>query len=526
MPFENLNTFVNLVKENKEDEFHMNYERAVAAMSASSRDTVISYPMFINGEAIPAKQYFDDTSPIDGHLLVGRFPKCTKANVEGAIGAAENAFRTWSQTPYQRRAEVFHRAAEIMAKEVYRFAAALTLDNGKNREEAIGEVDEAVDFLEFYSQTIILNEGFTEKKNPPYEDENPVSVMLPFGVFAVVCPFNFPLSISVGMTTGALITGNTVVVKPASVAPLAVFLFYDVLVRAGIPAGVINVVTGSGAEVGDHLVNHPKIAGIAFTGSKEVGFRLLRSNPRGWSIPIIAELGGKNPCIVTAKADLDKAVEGVVNSAFGFSGQKCSACSRVYVQEMVFDDFMARLVSRTKGLKVCDPRLRVSSLGPVIHSKAVADYERYVAMARKDGRVQCGGNVLSMEGRGRNYVEPTVVTGLPEDHFLVKNELFVPVLVVQRFGSMPEALTKANGVEYGLTSGIYSTDPSEVNYFFDHIQAGVAYANRPRGATTGAMVGGQAFGGWKASSSTGKGSGTKEYLQQFVRQQARTTMNQ
>lgn len=524
LPFRNLNTFVGLVKENRQEEFHANFELAVGAMRASIHDTVISYPIFINGEAIPARQLFEDHSPIDGHLMVGRFPKCAKADVERAVSAAENAFAEWSLTPYRKRAVVFQRAAVLMANERYRFAAALTLDNGKNRDEAVGEVDEAVDFMEFYAQAMVESEGFREKKNPPYEDEVPVSVMLPCGVFAVVCPFNFPLSISVGMTTGALITGNTVVVKPASVAPLAVYLFYDLLVRAGLPAGAMNVVTGSGAEVGDHLVNHPKIAGIAFTGSKEVGFRLLRSNPRSWSIPIIAEMGGKNACIVTDNADLDKAVEGVVHSAFGFSGQKCSACSRVYVQDNIYDGFLVKLVSSTKALKVCDPRLRECDLGPVIHSKAVSDYEKYLAMARKDGQVMCGGNVLKPEGKRGNYVEPTVVTGLPEDHFLVRNELFVPILVVQRFRTLPDALAMANSVEYGLTSGIYSNDTEEVEFFFNHIQAGVAYANRPRGATTGAMVGGQPFGGWKASSSTGKGSGTKEYLQQFVRQQARTTM--
>ena len=524
MPFQNLNTYVRMVRENKVDEFHANFERAVGTMRSASRDTVISYPMFINGEVIPAKQLFDDPSPIDPHLIVGRFPKCTRSDVDKAVAAAENAFNEWSLTPYQNRAEVFHKAADLMAKEIYRFAAAITLDNGKNRDEAVSEVDEAVDFLEFYAQTIVENEGFREKKNPPYEDEDPVSVMLPFGVFAVICPFNFPLSISVGMTTGALITGNTVVVKPASVAPLAVYEFYDLLVRAGLPAGAMNVVTGSGAEVGDHLVNHPKIAGIVFTGSKEVGFKLLRTNPRSWSIPIIAEMGGKNACIVTRNADLDKAAEGIVRSAFGYSGQKCSACSRVYVQDDVFDTLTAKIVSRTMDLKVCDPRLRECDLGPVIHPKAVSDYEKYVAMAKKDGEVVFGGKVLKEGGKEGHFLEPTVVIGLPDEHFLVRNELFLPFLVIQKFKILPEALAKANSVEYGLTSGIYSKDPVEIKFFFDHIQAGVAYANRPRGATTGAMVGGQAFGGWKASSSTGKGSGTKEYLQQFVRQQARTTM--
>ena len=343
-------------------------------------------------------------------------------------------------------------------------------------------------------------------------------------MFAVICPFNFPISISVGMTTGALITGNAVVVKPASVAPLSVYLFYDLLVRAGLPPGVLNVVTGSGAEVGDHLVNHPKISGIVFTGSKEVGFKLLRTNPRSWSIPIIAEMGGKNPCIVTKSADLAKAIEGTVGSAFGFSGQKCSACSRVYVQDEIYDAFLAGLVSRTKELKVCDPQLRDCDLGPVIHPKAVSDYEKYLTMARKDGKVLAGGNVLKIQGKAGNYVEPAVVVDLADDHFLVRNELFLPILVVQRFKTLPEALVQANAVEYGLTSGIYSNDANEIKFFFDHIQAGVAYVNRSRGATTGAMVGGQPFGGWKASSSTGKGSGTKEYMLQFVRQQARTTM--
>jgi 1-pyrroline-5-carboxylate dehydrogenase len=386
-------------------------------------------------------------------------------------------------------------------------------------------VDEAIDFISFYADQMEKLNGFQEEKPPAYADERPVSVMRPYGVWAVVCPFNFPIAISAGMLTGAIITGNTAVLKPSTPAPLAVHMLYEVYERAGVPPGVINILSGSGSVAGEALVSSDKIEGIAFTGSKEVGYRLLSSSLRRHPIPVITELGGKNPAIVTEKADLAKAVAGVASSAFGFSGQKCSACSRVYVHDLVYDDFMVALMKFTSRLKVGDPREKDTYVGPVIHQKAEDDYISHVAMARKDGIVHVGGEKVQGKLARGHYVQPTIVGSLPEAHFLIKNELFLPILCVQNFTDIKDAVRRANDVDYGLTSGIYSRDPDEVEYFFENIEAGVSYSNRARGATTGAMVGAQPFGGWKASGSTGLGSGTAMYLTQYMRQQSRTQVH-
>ncbi|MFA5311973.1 MAG: aldehyde dehydrogenase family protein, partial [Methanomassiliicoccales archaeon] len=420
------------------------------------------------------------------------------------------------------RLEIFTTAADLMDEMRFQLAAALTYDNGKERYEAVAEVDEGIDFVRFYVESMREHGGFDEETLKAYEDERSRSVMRPYGVWAVVCPFNFPFAISCGMMTAAMITGNTVVVKPASPAPLPPFLIFDIYERAGLPAGVMNVVTGSGAEVGGRLVTHPDVSGVVFTGSKEVGYGIIRSSLKKYPMPVIAEMGGKNAALVMASADIDKAVKGIVQSAFTYSGQKCSACSRVYVHESVHDRFAESLAAKVSSLKFGDPRKAGSYAGPVIHPKAVQDYEKYVEMARKDGHIAAGGKVLEVPGLKGNYVAPTVVTGLPDDHFLVKNELFLPILCVQRCGSVEDAVRRSNDVEFGLTSGIYSNERSEVEHYLDNIEAGVCYVNRARGSTTGAMVGSQPFCGWKASGSTGKGTGTAYYLTQFMRQQAQT----
>jgi 1-pyrroline-5-carboxylate dehydrogenase len=301
-------------------------------------------------------------------------------------------------------------------------------------------------------------------------------------------------------------------------------MVYDIFSRAGIPDGVLNFVAGPGADVGDALINHRKIGGVVFTGSKEVGFGIIRQTGREHPIPVIAEMGGKNPVIVTSKANVDDAAVGVASSAFGYGGQKCSACSRVYVESPVYDEFASKLVKRAKGLKIGDPARRDTNLGPVITDIAVRDFERYADMARTDGRIIAGGMRLTDgELEKGHFVQPTIAADLPPDHFLIKNELFLPFLCLQRVSTIEEALRRANDVEYGLTAGIYSQDESELKRFFDNIEAGVVYSNRRRGGSTGAMVGGQAFGGWKASGSTGKGAGGEYYLLQFMREQSRTS---
>jgi len=324
------------------------------------------------------------------------------------------------------------------------------------------------------------------------------------------------------MSSGALVAGNTVVFKPASATPIAGYELARCYLDAGIPAGVFNFVTGSGSEVGAALSLHKDVDGVIFTGSKEVGLDLFKRFSTDFPKPCITEMGGKNPAIVTAKADLDKAVEGIVRSAFGFSGQKCSACSRAYVERPVYDAFMEKLVARTAKLVVGDPVERDVFVGPVIDAKAVDRFKDAVKSA-KGGTIRAGGKVLTDGDYGDGtFVAPTIVDGLDPDHELFTKELFLPFLALAPVASLDEAIRHANDTEYGLTAGIFSEDETEIARFFDTIEAGVVYANRSGGATTGAWPGCQSFCGWKGSGSTGKGGLGPYYVQQFLREQSRT----
>ena len=521
--FVNENTWNSIVQGSGENAFHVKYERAIDDLMARLVEGTETHPNFIGGKERPTGSHFILTSPIDGTIATGSYPKGTSKDVSDALTAAEEAFRRWRKTDLSGRLRIFRKAAEIARKEKFDIAALMTINNGKNRREAIGEVDMGIDYMEYYASEMERNNGYEREIKSPTPGEGARNVMLPYGTWAIVCPFNFPFGITLGMTTGVLLTGNTAIIKPASPAPALVYAVYDILVRAGLPPGVLNLVSGSGAEVGEPLVTHPKVNGIIFTGSLDVGKSILdRTKERRYQIPVILELGGKNAAIVSDKADLAKTVRGVVSSAFGYSGQKCVACSRVYVQKAVRDEFLRMLVSATEEFTVADPRKRECRTGPVIHSRATQDYERAVSMAKRDGQILTGGVRLLDHGMDKgNYVAPTVVAGLHESHPMVKNELFLPILCVQDYAELKQALEYANDSVYGLNAGICSEDRQETDYFLDNIQCGTVFVNGVRGATNGAITGVHAFGGWKASGSTGKGSGDIYYLLQFLRQQSR-----
>jgi 1-pyrroline-5-carboxylate dehydrogenase len=344
----------------------------------------------------------------------------------------------------------------------------------------------------------------------------------------VISPFNFPMALAGGPAAGALIAGNTVVLKPSSDAPLMAYKYGEALRDAGVPAGVFNLVTGPGETVGAELEENPGIDGLIFTGSYEVGMRLYTHFTRDFPRPIITEMGGKNPAIITASADLDEAAEGVMRSAFGFDGQKCSANSRVYVDRSVARPFVEKLVERARQIRVGDPTRRDVWMGPVINERSLRKFTEAVAEAKRDGgRIEIGGEVLQADGTERGFFpEPTVVTGLPTDHRLFRDELFVPFLVVGEVDSLDEALSLANATPYGLTAGIFSHDQAEIRHFLDGIEAGVVYVNRRAGATTGAWPGIQSFGGWKGSGSSGKSGLGPYYVQQFLREQSQTVMGE
>jgi 1-pyrroline-5-carboxylate dehydrogenase len=333
------------------------------------------------------------------------------------------------------------------------------------------------------------------------------------------------MALAGGPTGAALVTGNTVVLKPAEDAPWTPTLFAQIVAEvfeeAGVPAGVFNMVTG-GKETGRALVEHPDVAGITFTGSYKVGMEIYRESATGpHARPVLAEMGGKNAAIITRNADLEKAVQGVVRSAFGLQGQKCSACSRVFVDKSIHAQFVDRLVAATEAVQVGDPSQADVWMGPLSTARAYANYQAAVAELAASGDLRTGGALLDPAGY---YVAPTVVDNLPADHEIWQKELFLPIVCVAGVSGLDEALARANDVPFGLTAGIYSEDSGEVERFFDTVEAGVVYANRESGATTGAWPGYQPFGGWKGSSTTGRGSGGAHYLQQYMREQSQTVV--
>lgn len=520
--FENENTVWRLRQSNKLDEFHRTYDAALARARAELGKT---YPLLIDGEKVQgAGGTFDDTNPSNTKELVGRFPLATKAEVERAIRAGAQAFPAWSALGHKDRARIVRRAGGLLRERKYEFAALMTLENGKSRVESMNDVDEAIDFLGFYPFWYEKNDGFLTRLYKPFPNEECVSVLKPFGVWAVIAPFNFPVAIAVGMTAGCILTGNTCVLKPASDTPLVAYKFAQLLAEAGVPKGVVNFITGSGSVAGQALLDSAEIRGVVFTGSRDVGLKVIESGAR-FGRPAITEMGGKNPIIVMSKADLDKAVEGVGRSAFGFSGQKCSAASRVYVQEPIYEEFKRRLVAWTRATcTLGNPEHKDTFMSPVITKRAHEQFLEYAARAKKDGgRILLGGNSAAKGPLANgHFVEPTIVEGLTDDAWVTRNELFVPLVSLYPFGTLEDAVRRANDVEYGLTAGVFSEDPKETQYFFDHIQAGVVYANRRMGGSTGALVGGQSFGGWKHSASTHRGAGGPWYLQQFLREQSQT----
>ena len=493
-----------------------------AALARARSELGRTYPMLIGGEERSSDDTFEDRSPIDRELVIARFPKGTASDVRDAVQAARNAYPAWRDTPWRDRLAIVRRAAELISERQFDYAALMALEVGKNRLEALGDVEETADLLRYYSDEFEKADGFVKPMGSLSEAEKTRSVLRPYGVFAVISPFNFPMALAGGPAGGAIIAGNTVVLKPSSDAPLLGWKFGEVLREAGLPAGVFNLVTGSGDLVGAALEESAGIDGMVFTGSYEVGMRLQRGFTRDYPRPIITEMGGKNPAIVMPSADLDEAAEGVMRSAFGFDGQKCSANSRVYVHHDVADEFVGRLVEKTRGIRTGDPTERDNWMGPVINERALDTFSTAVADARADGgTIEIGGEADASTGY---FPTPTVVTGLPLDHRLFRDELFVPFLVVGEVGSLDEALERANATPYGLTAGIFSHDDGEVRSFLDRIEAGVIYVNRRAGATTGAWPGIQSFGGWKGSGSSGKGGLGPYYVQQFLREQSQTVV--
>lgn len=524
-PFENETTYLDYDQADQVGAFHAEYEAAVAEVRGDLGGTT---HLRIDGDDVSADRTFDVTSPGELDLQIGEFPEADESLVDCAVTAAATASDSWSRRGWPERVDIVRNAADRMADRKFELAALMTLENGKNRREAIADVDEAIDFLRYYSRELERHDGYVYDTGEPTPGQHCENRLQPYGVFGVIAPFNFPLAILAGMTTGAVVTGNAAVVKPAERTPAIAHAFLEILEAAGLPDGVVNLVTGPGEPTGAAIVEHPTVDGVAFTGSRAVG-RMIQDRFRdlGKPGPVIAELGGKNPVIVTAAADLDKAVPGVTNGAFSFSGQKCSATSRVYVVQDVYDEFLERAIAAAEEIPDHPPWNRAARLSPLITAEAYQRYQHISEQARETGTVHTGGRVVRDEAlpQGR-YVRPTVVSGVPHSHELAREEHFVPFYTVHPVDDLTEGIKKANDSPYGLCTGLFTEDQAEVDRWFDRIDSGMCYVNRSQSATTGALVHAQPFGGWKASGTTGKFAGGRWYLPQFMREQSRTVVRE
>ncbi len=504
---------------NPPEELHKKYDEALAKLKTQFGK---EYGMLINGKDVFAEEKVEDRSPADTDVVLGVFQKGTVEHARAAMSAARKAARGWAFTPWQERIRLVRKAAEIMDRRTFEMGAVLSLEVGKNRMEGLGDVAETADLMRYACERMEANHGFVaEMGRDPlsgYVSTN-FSVLKPYGVWLVISPFNFPAALTGGPTASALVTGNTVVIKPATDTPWTARLIAECLQEAGIPEGVFNYVTGPGSTLGQALIESPEVDGITFTGSYDVGMKIFRDFAQGrWVRPIILELGGKNPTIVSRNADLESAAIGIIRSAFGLQGQKCSAGSRVIIEEPVYDKLAAKLVELTNALKIGDPTERSNYLGPVVNKGSYKDYQNYVAELKQGGKILTGGEILTEGEYARGYFCAPTLAELPFGHRLWKQEMFVPITTIGKVGDLESAMKIANDVDYGLTAGFYGTE-EEARWFFDNIEAGVTYANRPMGATTGAWPGFQPFGGWKGSGSSGKNAGGLYYLPLYMHEQ-------
>jgi acyl-CoA reductase-like NAD-dependent aldehyde dehydrogenase len=506
-------------------ELHARFDEA---MARTLRGLGGKYALYIDGEDRADARPVANRSPIDQDLTLGEFAVATTQHADAALLAAQRAWDGWKRTVPSQRAELLRRVARLIEERVYDIAAALTLEVGKNRMEALGETQETADFFNGYADEFERSRSFDRPlPNDPltgFVSRNR-SVMKPYGPWVVINPFNFPFALAGGPVAAALITGNTVVLKGAPTTPWAGRLLADCIRDAGLPPGVFNYLSSVDPQVGPALTGHALTAGVTFTGSHEVGMQIGRTLHDGpYPKPYIAEMGGKNACIVTASADLERAATGIVRSAFGMGGQKCSALSRLYVHRDVGDALLERIVQQTRNLAIGNPALRNNWLGPVATHPGYEHYARYAEQLRANGaRSHIEGERLREGALERGFFVRPIVAEAPLEHPLWEREMFLPILMMHRVSSNEQAMQLANRSPLGLTAGFYGA-AAEVPWFQENIEAGVTYANRPQGATTGAWPGYQPFAGWKGSGNTGKAIASFYYLPQYMREQSQTVV--
>ena len=471
------------------------------------------YELVIGGQRVRTEQKIKSLNPARPAQIVGVHQKAGLEHAERAMKAALEAFASWQYVAVEERAALLLQTAELIRRRKFEFCAWLTYEVGKNWVEADADVAETIDFLEFYAREALrLAHAATPIQLP---GEHNQLLYIPMGVCAVIPPWNFPFAIMAGMTAAAIVTGNTVILKPSSDSPTIAARFLDVLEEAGMPPGVVNLCPGSGSTFGNAIVEHPKTRLIAFTGSKEVGLdihaRAAQTKPgQIWIKRTILEMGGKDSIVVSTDCDLDAAVEGVVAAAFGFNGQKCSACSRAIVEEPVYDVFLERVQERVQRLRVGDPAAN-ANIGPVVSRSAMDTILSYIEVGKGEGRVLAGGHAVAND-EGGYYLEPTVFADVAPDARIAQEEIFGPVLAVIRAKDYDHALEIANNTEYGLTGAVYSNSREKLEHARLKFHVGNLYFNRK---CTGAMVGAHPFGGFNMSGTDSKAGGP-DYLLLFT----------
>lgn len=481
------------------------------ALEKVKKDFGKEYPLIIGGKRIfpkDGREVFHSNNPSKKGEVVATFPKATIADCDDAVKIGNEVFKEYAQLSPESRASILFRAADIMRKRKAELSAIMVYEVGKNWLEACADTAEAIDFLEFYGREILR---YTERQPLiPYPGEFNELIYIPLGCGAVIPPWNFPLAILCGMTSAALVCGNTVVLKPSSDAPLIGYKFCEIMEEAGLMPGALNYLPGSGGEVGDYLVSHPKIRFISFTGSMAVGLRINemagKTPPEQiWIKRVIAEMGGKDCIVVEEDCEFNSALEGVLTSAYGFQGQKCSACSRLILNERIYEEFLSELTERVERIKVGDVRYFENYLGPVINEKAFKSILDYIEIGKREGRLLSGGGPAEGDGY---FIKPTIFADVKPNAIIAQEEIFGPVLAVIKAKDFDSALAIANNTKYGLTGSLYTKDRRKIELAKKFFHVGNLYFNRK---CTGALVGVHPFGGFNMSGTDSKAGG-RDYL--------------
>lgn len=474
------------------------------------------YRLLIGNEHVSTDSIETSVNPSNVDEVIGHVHRAGKDEALRAIEASVEAFKTWRYYEPAARARYLFAAAKKMRERKREFSAWMIKEVGKNWTEAEGDVAEAIDFMEYYGREMLRYDQ--DQVDVAYPGEDNSLSYIPLGSCVIIPPWNFPVAILVGMTTAAIVTGNTVVLKPASISTVVAAKFVELMEEVKLPPGVLNYIPGSGSEIGDLIVTHPKTRMIAFTGSKEVGLRInehaARTSPgQIWIKRVIAEMGGKDTAIVDSDVDLDEAAEALVASAFGYQGQKCSACSRIIALEDIYDELLEKLTEKTMKLTVGDVKYFENYMGPVSSDDAFNSIINYIEIGKKEGRLVCGGKRVAGNGY---YIEPTIIADVDPMARISQEEIFGPVVTVIKAADFTEALDIANNTEFGLTGGVFSRTREHLEHARRYFHVGNLYLNRK---ITGALVGVQPFGGFNMSGTDSKAGG-KDYL--LIFSQAKT----